>query len=150
MIDIWLYIWLYYRLSSLLLFMFTCYSIHYVLIVVIIILYCTISLILHTHWEFTDSPEFAYSGLYIFYFTVQIYGEDHPYCEEPKFLCLIILTLILFMLSSLSFDWFSIDWTQLYLISIIHRTMLSCVEFYVILQSLSCYYSRLYNLLRLL
>jgi len=55
-----------------------------------IILYYITSLILHTHQEFSDSPEFAYPN-----------REDHPCCEEPEFSCLVIISLILIMLSSL-------------------------------------------------
>jgi len=48
------------------------------------------SLILHTRWEFSDSPGFVYPGLCIFYFADEVFEDDHKHYEELGVsLCLI-------------------------------------------------------------
>jgi len=36
----------------------------------------------YTHWEFSDSLGFTCSGLSIFYFTDQVFREDHTHNEK--------------------------------------------------------------------
>jgi len=37
----------------------------------------------YTHWEFSDSPGFAHSGLLLLYSVDQVFGKDHMHYEEP-------------------------------------------------------------------
>jgi len=56
------------------------------------------SLILHTHWELFDSPEFAHSGSCTLYFVDQVFRKDHTHYEDFKiFLYLMVLFLSLFI-----------------------------------------------------
>jgi len=54
----------------------------YALYVIIFVTCYTTSLILYTRLKFSDSPEFAYSGIEVFQSVDHIFGEDHMHYKE--------------------------------------------------------------------
>jgi len=62
------------------------------------------SLILHTYWEFFDSPEFAHPGLWLLYSFGQVFGEDDTHCEELGVSLYLIASILAFFYSCFPFD----------------------------------------------
>jgi len=100
-----------------------CYCIYNISIVIIILLPSFYTLA----GSFFGSPRFAYPSLRLSHFANQVFGEDHPYCKEPEFPCLLIhLTFgnYVFLSIVIMFDLFFLDWNQPSFCSIIHKIML--------------------------
>ena len=134
-----------------------CSSIHCLLfhtsIVICIHVYARAhSLILHTHWEFSDSPRFAHPGIWVFlllnkYLRRSCVSEEFGvsfawsigfFSTVHVFLFILLIPLIPYRLDSILFY-------------LIHRIMSSCVEIYMLYCSdFIAFIINWYNLLRLL